>query len=76
MAESKNQPQGIKMLHPDHENREDGGIYYAESEVEAMQLGTRGYRRADSADTGTGKKPPAQGGKTANAAAGSAPADG
>lgn len=66
----------IKMLHPDHKTRDDGGIYFAESEAEAMQLGTRGYIRADGDDSpSSGKKPPAQGGRTANAAGGSAPAD-
>ncbi|ALE77673.1 hypothetical protein WY02_03530 [Pseudonocardia sp. AL041005-10] len=54
MADSKSDTKPIKMLHPDHATRDDGGVYYAESEAEAMQLSTRGYSREDSGTSKTG----------------------
>ncbi|GAA1402017.1 hypothetical protein GCM10009613_61240 [Pseudonocardia kongjuensis] len=56
------QPAGIKMLHPDHETRADGGVYYAVDEAEAMTLSTRGYQRVDDKQAGKGaRSAPARG---------------
>lgn len=56
----------IKMLHPDHKTRDDGGVYYAADEVEAMNLTARGYQRADdkAPEKGAKSAPSSRGGSS------------
>lgn len=37
----------IRLRHPDADKREDGGLYIADNEIDAMQAQAHGYRRED-----------------------------